>query len=126
MRLASFCPFGQKLMGQFQVTIVNPQGGEPAVALGAIAQTIQSGLTSLGHICRVAENLFDASATNIFLGAHRLTPQQTVMVPPGSIIYNSETLTDGLPQSFYALARQHQVWDPDAANIAQWNDLVDR
>lgn len=111
-------------MGQFQVTIVNPQGGEPAVALGAIAQTIQSGLTSLGHVCRVAENLFDASATNIFLGAHRLTPQQTVMVPPGSVIYNSEMLTDGLPQSFYALARQHQVWDHEATNIAKWNALV--
>jgi len=111
-------------MGQFQVTIVNPQGGEPPVALGTIAQTLQSGLTSLGHVCRVAENLFDASATNIFLGAHRLAPQQTVMVPPGSIIYNSEMLTDGLPQSFYALARQHQVWDHDATNVAKWNDLV--
>ena len=111
-------------MGQFQITVVNPHGGEPPVALGTIAQTLQSGLTNLGHTCRVAENLFDASATNIFLGAHRLAPQQTVMVPPGSIIYNSEMLTDGLPQSFYALARQHQVWDHDATNVAKWNDLV--
>ena len=111
-------------MGQFQVTIVNPQGGEPPVALGTIAQTLQSGLTSLGHVCRVAENLFDASATNIFLGVHRLTPQQTVMVPPGSIIYNLEALSDALPPSFYALARQHQVWDHDAKNIEKWNAMV--
>jgi hypothetical protein len=111
-------------MGQFQVTVVNPHSGEPPVALGAMAQTLQSCLTNLGHTCRIAENLFDASATNIFLGAHRLTAEQTVMIPPGSIIYNSEALSDTLPPSFYALARQHQVWDNDATNVEKWNALV--
>ena len=111
-------------MGQFQVTVVNPQGEQPPTALGAIAQTLQSGLASLGHTCHIAENLFDAGATNIFLGAHRLTPQQTVMVPPGSIIYNIEPLSDALPQSFYDLGRQHQIWDQDAENVRKWTALV--
>ncbi len=111
-------------MGQFQVTVVHPQGEAPPIALGAIAQNLQSGLAKLGHTCHIAENLFAAGATNIFLGAHRLTPQQTVMVPPGSIIFNTEPLSDALPRSFYDLGRQHQVWDQHVENVRKWNALV--
>jgi len=111
-------------MGQFQVTVVHPHDEEPVIALSAIAQQLHSGLTSLGHTCQIAENLFAAGATNIFLGAHRLTAQQTVMVPPGSIIYNTEPLTDDLPESFYDLGRQHQVWDQHVENVGNWAALV--
>ncbi len=110
-------------MGQFQVTIVHPQGEAAPAVLSAIAQRVQCGLTRLGHTCHIAENLFDAGATNIFLGAHRLTPQQTVMVPPGSIIFNTEPLSHALPQSFYDLGRQHQLWDQDVENVCKWNAL---
>jgi SAM-dependent methyltransferase len=111
-------------MPRFQITLVRPQDYLHSEVFREVAETLQFGLRSLGHAAQIQENLFDAGATNIFLGAHLLTPQQAGIVPPGSVLYNLEQLGGpALPQTYYDLARQHQVWDYSLENIEKWKAL---
>lgn len=111
-------------MGKFQVTLIRPQGYLHTEAFREIAETLQFGLRSLGHVATIAENVVDRNATNLFLGAHLLPPQDARLIPSGSIIYNLEQLGGPqLPPGYYELARQHQIWDYDPRNIEKWKSL---
>jgi len=105
-------------MGKFQITLVRPQGYQHSEAFREVAETLQLGLTSLGHAAQIQENMFEPAATNIFLGAHLLSPRQGLLVPPGSVIYNLEQLSGAsLSPTYYELASLHQVWDYSLENI---------
>jgi hypothetical protein len=111
-------------MGKFQVILVRPQGYLHSEAFRELAETLQLGLTSLGHTAQIQENMFEPGATNIFLGAHLLSPRQALLVPPGSVVYNLEQLSGGnLPPTYFELASHHQIWDYSLANIEKWKSL---
>jgi len=111
-------------MGRFQITLVRPQGYLHTDAYQTVAQVLQFGLRSLGHSADIQENLFEPGATNIFLGAHLLSPQQVVLIPPGSIVYNLEPLDDPrLPRHYCALARQYVLWDHSLQNLEKWKTM---
>lgn len=113
-----------RFMERFQITLVTPQGRAEDDSFRRVAQTLQSGLQALGYSADIQANLFDPAATNIFLGAHLLSPQQTVIIPPGSIVYNLEPLDDpNLPDHYCNLARQYVLWDCSLSNIAKWQTL---
>jgi len=111
-------------MGKFQVIVVRPQGYLHSEAFRELAETLQLGLTSLGHTAQIQENIFEPAATNIFLGAHLLSPRQALLVPPGSVIYNLEQLKGiDLPPAYLELASHHQVWDYSLENIEKWKTM---
>jgi len=111
-------------MSRFHITLVRPEGFLHTEAFREVAETLQFGLQSLGHIAQVQENAVDAMATNVLLGAHLLSPEDALMVPPGSILYNLEQLGGpNLPQHFYELASRLQVWDYCRQNIEKWNSM---
>lgn len=109
-------------MSRFQITLVRPEGFLHTDAFREVAETLQFGLRSIGHTAQIQENVLDPAATNVLLGAHLLTPQDTLILPPGSILYNLEQLGGpSLPKQFYEVARQHQVWDYSLQNVNTWN-----
>ncbi|MGA8066472.1 MAG: hypothetical protein WCA47_04005, partial [Terriglobales bacterium] len=63
-----------RFMERFQITLVTPQGRAEDDSFRRVAQTLQSGLQALGYSADIQANLFDPAATNIFLGAHLLSP----------------------------------------------------
>ncbi len=111
-------------MGKFQVILVRPQGYLHSEAFRELAETLQVGLTSLGHIAHIQENMFEPGATNIFLGAHLLSPRQALLVPPGSVIYNLEQLEGyNLSPAYFEVASHHQVWDYSQENVERWKTM---
>jgi SAM-dependent methyltransferase len=111
-------------MKRFNITLVRPEGFLHAEAFREVAETLQFGLRSMGRAADILENTLDAAATNILLGAHLLTAQETSMVPAGSILYNLEQLGGPtLPKHFYELGMRHQVWDYSLRNLETWNVL---
>lgn len=114
----------QHQMGKFQITLIRPQGYLHTEAFREIAETLLFGLRRLGHAASIAENVVDRTATNLFLGAHLLQPQDAPLLPSGSIIYNLEQLGGAeLQPAYYELARRLQVWDYDQRNIDKWKNL---
>jgi hypothetical protein len=114
----------RKFMGRFQITLVRPQGYRHTDRYQTVAEMLQSGLRSLGHSADIQENLFEPGATNIFLGVHLLSPQQAVIIPPGSVVYNLESLDDpNLPQHYCNLARQYVLWDYSLQNLEKWKTI---
>jgi SAM-dependent methyltransferase len=108
-------------MSQYQITLVRPEGFLHTEAFREVAETLQFGLRSLGHSAEIRENDFPATASNIILGAHLLSPQQSLAVPAGSILYNLEQLGGpDLPKQFLDLARRAQLWDYSLNNIEKW------
>ncbi len=111
-------------MSRFQITLVRPEGFLHTEAFREVAETLQFGLRSIGHTAHIQENVIDAAATNILLGTHLLSPQDALMVPPGSVLYNLEQLGGpSLPRQFYQVALQHQVWDYSLQNIRKWTAM---
>jgi len=111
-------------MRRFQIILVRPEGFPHTEAFREVAETLQYGLRALGHGAGIRDNVADASATNIFLGAHLLLPEQASMVPPGSILYNLEQLGGpNLPKCYYELACKRQIWDYSLQNIEKWKSL---
>jgi len=111
-------------MGRFQITLVRPQGFLHTEAFREVAETLQFGLRSIGHSVEIQENVFEAGATNVLLGAHLLSPQQALTVPEGSILYNLEQLGGpSLPSQFYELALRNKVWDYSVHNIKKWKAI---
>ncbi len=111
-------------MERFQITLVRPPGFLHTEAFREVAETLQSGLRNLGHTACIQENTPAADATNLYLGAHLLTPSQAKLVPAGSILYNLEQLGGpNLSETYYRLAKEHQVWDYSLQNIDKWKAL---
>jgi SAM-dependent methyltransferase len=111
-------------MSRFQITLMRPPGFQHTEAFREVAESLQFGLRSIGHSAQIQENVFDARATNILLGAHLLSPQQVRLVPPGSVLYNLEQLGGPiLSPQFYEVAFRNQVWDYSLQNIGKWEAL---
>lgn len=114
----------QKFMGRFQIILVKPQGYLHMDRDQAVAEILQLGLRTLGHSADIQENLFEAGTTNIFLGVSRLGPKEWVIIPPGSVVYNLESLDDpDLPQHYCDLARQYVLWDYSLQNLEKWKTM---
>jgi SAM-dependent methyltransferase len=111
-------------MSRFQITLMRPLGFQHTEAFREIAESLQFGLRSIGHRAQIQENVFDASATNVLLGAHLLSPEQALLVPPGSVLYNLEQLGGPiLPPQFYEVAFRNQVWDYSLRNVKKWEAM---
>ena len=111
-------------MSNFQIALIRPQGFIHSEAFREVAETLQFGLRSIGHTAQVGENVVDAKAINILLGAHLLPACDSQIVPAGSILYNLEQLGGAnLSAAYYELAARHQVWDYSLRNLEKWKTM---
>jgi hypothetical protein len=60
----------------------------------------------------------DPSALNVILGVHLATADELALIPPGSVVWNTELLTvdDPLIDLLCALAEQNVLWDASLTN----------
>ena len=92
-----------------------------------VIETLQWGLTSLGHPVTVATNAFSADSVNIVLGFQMLPAPELEHAPPDTIAYNFEQLAgiapDALKPAYRVAARRLHVWDYSEHNLATWSAL---
>lgn len=108
-------------MADYLITIIRPKQYIHSEAFREVAEMLQYGLRSAGHIASILENTVDPSVNNIILGAHLLSHKDVAAIPHGSIIYNLEQLgASHLPPQYYDLSRKHLIWDYSPVNLAKW------
>ena len=92
-----------------------------------VIETLQWGLTSLGHETTVAENEFADDCINIVFGFQMLSDAQLETVPPDTIVYNFEQLTgleaDALKSAYRIAARRLHIWEYSEYNLATWEQF---
>lgn len=92
-----------------------------------IIQTLQWGLTSLGHEATAGRNEFRADAVNIVLGFQMLGAPHIQSLPNETIIYNLEQLAgiplQDVPAVVANAARKFIIWDYDPRNLEAWGQF---
>ncbi len=103
-----------------QLILIRPQDFPFVEAFREIIDSLQQGFTELGIKFRQNINRIEPGAVPIILGAHHLTPETAVKLPPETILYNLENLVEGYPwfsEAYLDLLRRFAVWDFSAHNI---------
>src|SRR5258708_518872 len=89
-----------------------------------VIETIQWGLTALGHDTTTSVDALAEDRTNIVLGFQMLAPEVLDKAPPGTIVYNLEQIYGLLPgqlKPVYAMAaHKFQVWEYSERNMDTW------
>ena len=92
-----------------------------------VIETLQWGLTALGHPTSVAENEFASGVTNIVVGFQMLTEATLDSLPADTIVYNFEQMAgltaDAVKPVYRAAARRLKVWEYSAQNLPAWAEL---
>ena len=92
-----------------------------------VIETLQWGLTALGHEATVAENAFADGRINVVLGFQMLGDAFLEAAPPETIVYNFEQLAgleaDALKPAYRIAARRLHVWDYSEHNLPSWERL---
>jgi hypothetical protein len=92
-----------------------------------VIDTVQWGLTQLGHTASYGLNELSPQGRNIIFGAQVLHPSMLEQLPAETIVYNFEQgrdlpLEELRPQMKIA-ARRFEVWDYSEANMPMWERL---
>jgi len=107
-------------MSNFNICIVQPTGYLHSLAFLELAELILYSLIDLGHKSVLNFNRVDSNATNIIIGCHLLDPSRATMLPPDTIILNTEQL-EGNPSPWRTKilewGRRFQIWDYSIKNI---------
>lgn len=103
---------------KFAVVIITPVGYVHSQAFREVAETLQFGLSRLGHAACVVHAPVNGYR-NIILGAH-LVGKAGVSLPEDAVIYNLEQVDNEsrtLTRNVLPLYRRHAVWDYSATNL---------
>ena len=107
-------------MSNFNICIVQPTGYLHSLAFLELAELILYSLIDLGHKSVLNFNRVHSNATNIIIGCHLLDPSRATMLPPDTIILNTEQL-EGNPSpwrtNILEWGRRFQIWDYSIKNI---------
>jgi hypothetical protein len=92
-----------------------------------VIDTLQRGLTELGHTVTYGLNEFSTEGRNIIFGAQMLEPSLLEQLPANTIVYNFEQgrnvpLEQVRPQ-MKIVARRFEVGEYSAANMGLWEQL---
>lgn len=105
---------------RFAVLIVTPEGYLHSQAFHEMAETIHYGLTALG-LNSVITSKVCPGRQHIVLGSN-LLPLCPLLLPPGTILYNLEQISETsqwLSQDLLHLFQQYPMWDYSRLNIEQ-------
>jgi hypothetical protein len=104
----------------YQIVIVKPAGFGPIEPFREVMESVQYGLSANGYDAPIRENTIVPGATPIVFGAHYLSRDDALRLPPDTIIYNLEQLAPGYPwyQAYYLeLLGRFRVWDYNASTV---------
>jgi hypothetical protein len=99
--------------------------------LNEVVETISWGLVSQGHAVGYSINKWcpDPGVVNIFFGTFLLNTEVMTLIPPNSILYNTEPLAvfdeyrDRLGPTLEQQARNFVIWDYSEHNLGFWRSL---
>lgn len=100
-----------------QIVLVRPRDDLHADALLEAAEYFHHQVESAGVPCRTVVNGFDPGRLNILVGAHLMGEDAWDLIPPGSVLFNSEPLELKQDPLTLRLLAQHRVWDYSARNL---------
>jgi len=89
-----------------------------------VVQTLQWGLSELGHEVSVTENSIAANCTNILIGHVVVPAERLAALPKDTIIYNLEQMgsvpVEGLSLCCQIVADRFQIWEYSPCNLDAW------
>jgi hypothetical protein len=92
-----------------------------------VIDSVQWGLTQLGHQVTYRLNSYDESATNIVFGAQVLPLAFLQQLPTNSIVYNFEQLrgreASAIRPEVHYCAQHFQIWDYSETNLETWRAI---
>ncbi|MBV8635456.1 MAG: hypothetical protein JO002_13265 [Burkholderiaceae bacterium] len=104
-----------------RVAIVIAADGGVTPMLEQAAQSICTGIRALGAQAEVQHKAFERHGLNLILGAHRLTAEGALLLPPRAIICRLDTDAQGeqwLTPALRDLLREYELWDCDPQSTA--------
>lgn len=108
--------------GAFQVVLIQPDGYPHVAAFSEVIETVVWGLRSLGAEVTFAVNrLCVPGPTPILFGANLLQPHEVDLLPPETIIYNLEQVSESSPwctPHYLSALHRCRVWDYSPRNIS--------
>lgn len=106
-------------MTNYRLLLIRPEGYTHADALAELVETLQHGLTRLGHTVTIDGRPVDGEQVIVF-GAHLADEGRRCPWPADAILFNTEQMTDEsswcTPAYLERLA-SHRVWDYSARNV---------
>lgn len=105
---------------KFNICPIQPPGYVHAHAFDEVAALIAAGLADLGAQVAYQPNSIDPEARNIIIGCHLLDFNSVKIVPPGSIILNTEQLSPEIGswnQNILNWLKNYTSWDYSKKNI---------
>lgn len=104
----------------YNICRIQPEGYRHAATFDEILETLEYGLSQLGHPVDRSLNTLRPQSRNIVIGAHLLNDAACRALPADTIIFNFEQLHDGSlwTQAGYLSALAHcEVWDYSQRNL---------
>lgn len=94
---------------------------------GEVIETIEWGLTELGHDCRRTTNEIDPERTNVLFGAQMLPSEFFRANPARYVAYNLEQIANvplvELGTRLRPIVEHCEIWDYSAAQVQIWKKL---
>lgn len=112
-----------------RLVVVRPPGMPEPHSINDIVDSLYHALQFLGCSVDSKENDPVRDGTNIFFRAHLLPSARLSEIPPGSVIYNFEQVSDQSPwigPVYRTLLSQFPVWDYSRRNLAAISSIADR
>ena len=107
--------------GRYAVSILRQPGNIHSECFRELAETVNGGLSALGHDSILSEETRVPGRRNLVFGSNLIANLDAPHVfAPGSILYNLEQIYDGSPwltADLLSAFRAHTVWDYSRANI---------
>lgn len=113
----------------YNICIVRPKDFVHSSAFTELAELVCFGLRDLGHSAVVKENKINSEARNIVIGWHKLQPANMDMLPPSTIILNTEQLYDDKEPYWDKVASwvlRFETWDYSRLNMKKLSTLPHR
>lgn len=92
-----------------------------------VIDTVQWGLSQLGHTASYGLNELSSDGRNIIFGAQMLQPSLLEQLPAETIVYNFEQgrnlRVDQVRPQMKIAARRFEVWEYSQANMPMWQSL---
>ncbi len=107
----------------FNVTLIHPATYVHSLALSEAADYVEASLRACGYQSLRTTNQILSKAHNIVFCAHLLQPEHLGILPPDTIIFNSEQLDDDTAGHFRGIYPQlldrYFVWDYSSDNLGR-------
>jgi hypothetical protein len=110
-------------MSRFNICIIKPENYIHSLAFLELAELITYSLLDLNHDADLTYNKIQNNAINIVIGCHLLDLKHATILPPNTIIVNTEQLTSShsnWTKTIYQWATNFKIWDYSEKNLIEF------